>query len=964
MKCPIESLWVAACCAVMLSGARVSAETRTWDGGGGDNNWSTADNWGGTAPVGGDALVFAGTLRGTNVNDLADGTPFAGLTFNSGAGLFSLSGAPIVLGGNIVNNGTASHLLNLNMALDATRTVNTASGNLTLNGVLSGSGGLSKSGNSTLFLNGDNTYEGATAINTGVIRISHPRALGSAAGGTTVASGHRLELAGGITVVDEAVTINGNGGNNNGALQTASGSNTWAGPVIIGASGARLGVTPSNAMLTVTGVISDGASTYNLAIRNADSGGPTVLANTNAYKGETQVIVGILRLGGGDNRLPTNTVVRLGNSSNVAYAQFDLDGCNQTVAGITQDGSTMTRRITNTSTSTVATLTVNNRSLYTYSGFLSGNLNLEKTGTNRLTLVADNDFSGQVAVHDGTLQVGGPWTLHNATLNTGDGPMGVLAFDTNTVFNVGGLVGTNDLAMTNRYGAVMHLRVRGAQSTAFDGQILLGGDFTKIGGGTFAMNNAATYAGRTYLMDGRLVVPTEDVLGVYPEEFVQDQIVFGGGTMSFSSNFVLAVSNRGITLEAGGGKFEQTDVNAVLTVSKNLVGSGGLQKLGAGVLTLPVSNAYEGVTTVSRGILRLTHDQALGSTSGGTVVEGGHQLELSDGVKVTGETLTIFSGGMTVTPLPPSAPQPNRGALQAGVNATAEWAGPVVLSNNAARVGAQDGGHLIISGVIEGGNAGYPFQTSVHPGNRTKGVEVRAQNTYAGKTEIVRGVLFLGVENALPATTILNVHWSAANNAEYAALDLSGFNQTVAGLQNTGNSGGNAVVTNRSATAATLTVIQNINTEYNGVLAGNFAFVKGGTGTLTLTNRNAHSGATTVSGGTLRLVVNNALPGDNAVVLAGGTLDIGATTNTVGSVTVTAQSTLLLGEGEFAVSAQTADEWTGELLLEGTLGPTTLRFQPALTSGQLSRIRYDGGRVVQNAAGYIGEYYGTVIMLR
>lgn len=406
MKSLNESLKIVVCGLAVLSGARVSAETRTWNGGGGDNNWSTADNWGGTAPLGGDALVFAGTVRGTNVNDFADWTSFAGLTFNSGAGLFSLSGAPIVLGGNIVNNGSAAHQINLNMELSATRTVNTASGNLTLNGVLSGSGGLSKSGSSTLFLNGDNTYEGTTEINTGIVRISHPRALGSAAGGTTVASDRRLELAGGITVVDEAVTINGKGGNN-GALQTASGSNTWAGPIIIGSSDARIGVTPSNAMLTVTGVISDGANTYPLIVRNADNGGPTVIANTNAYKGETQVIVGTLRLSGGDNRLPTNTVLRLGNSSNVAYAQFDLDGCNQTVAGIMQDGTTMTRRITNSSTSTVATLTVNNRSLYTYSGFLSGNLNLEKTGTNRLTLVADNDFSGQVAVRDGTLQVGG-----------------------------------------------------------------------------------------------------------------------------------------------------------------------------------------------------------------------------------------------------------------------------------------------------------------------------------------------------------------------------------------------------------------------------------------------------------------------------------------------------------------------------------------------------------------------------
>ena len=35
-----------------------AAATATWTGGGADNNWTNALNWGGTAPVAGDDLVF------------------------------------------------------------------------------------------------------------------------------------------------------------------------------------------------------------------------------------------------------------------------------------------------------------------------------------------------------------------------------------------------------------------------------------------------------------------------------------------------------------------------------------------------------------------------------------------------------------------------------------------------------------------------------------------------------------------------------------------------------------------------------------------------------------------------------------------------------------------------------------------------------------------------------------------
>ena len=63
-----------------------AAATVTWTGNGADDNWSTGANWGGTAPVAGDALVFAGTTRLTPNNDLTASTSFSSITFNAGAG--------------------------------------------------------------------------------------------------------------------------------------------------------------------------------------------------------------------------------------------------------------------------------------------------------------------------------------------------------------------------------------------------------------------------------------------------------------------------------------------------------------------------------------------------------------------------------------------------------------------------------------------------------------------------------------------------------------------------------------------------------------------------------------------------------------------------------------------------------------------------------------------------------------
>src|SRR5688572_4374567 len=77
------------------------AATRTWDGGGGDNRWTTGANWAGdTAPVSGDALRFpAGTPQPLSVNDFASGFNFAALAVE-GAG-YEFTGNAVELTGGV-----------------------------------------------------------------------------------------------------------------------------------------------------------------------------------------------------------------------------------------------------------------------------------------------------------------------------------------------------------------------------------------------------------------------------------------------------------------------------------------------------------------------------------------------------------------------------------------------------------------------------------------------------------------------------------------------------------------------------------------------------------------------------------------------------------------------------------------------------------------------------------------------
>src|SRR4030095_15361049 len=131
--------------------------------------------------------------------------------------------------------------LNLSGAIDTNGQVLTVDGSgvANLSGVVSGAGGIEKSGPGTLSLSGANTYGGVTPVHAGILAITgFGTPLGSAAAGTIVDPGATLQTSGIVTAA-EPLVVNGTGvgggvyGSTIGAFTVASGFATWTGPITL-----------------------------------------------------------------------------------------------------------------------------------------------------------------------------------------------------------------------------------------------------------------------------------------------------------------------------------------------------------------------------------------------------------------------------------------------------------------------------------------------------------------------------------------------------------------------------------------------------------------------------------------------------------------------------------------------------------------------------------------------------------
>ncbi|MDR3456935.1 MAG: autotransporter-associated beta strand repeat-containing protein [Verrucomicrobiae bacterium] len=155
----------------------VNLSSEVWNGGGGNQNWSTNPNWAsGSAPgLTGDSAVFAGTAGLAPSMD--NSYSLTGLSFSSSAGSFIIdtaNGSSLTLTANgILNNSASAETVNVPITLTSTQAFNAASGDLTLNGTVTDGGfGLTKTGAHALTLSGGSSVSGPLLVAAGTFNLT------------------------------------------------------------------------------------------------------------------------------------------------------------------------------------------------------------------------------------------------------------------------------------------------------------------------------------------------------------------------------------------------------------------------------------------------------------------------------------------------------------------------------------------------------------------------------------------------------------------------------------------------------------------------------------------------------------------------------------------------------------------------------------------------------------------------
>lgn len=507
------------------------------------------------------------------------------------------------------------------------------------------------------------------------------------------------------------------------------------------------------------------------------------------------------------------------------------------------------------------------------------------------------------------------------------------------------LVGTGNFVLgnVNTVGSVTNSNVtisNGAINvSATSGNGIRFGSTTQAGG---------TVTGVFNLDGGTVTAPSVTRVTPTGTGVINATFNFNGGTLvanktnaTFLQNLTTAsVKANGARINSNG--FDITIAQALLDGT----GGGGLEKLGAGTMTLTGANTYAGTTTISAGTLQLGNGGTTGSLGAGAIVNNGtlainrsNALTLSSGISGTGGVNVLGSGTTTIAGVNTYTGDTNANAgrlnIAGSLTSAVNVASSVNLGGEGSTTGALtfSGTHALLfdpttPGALTAGSVNASAATiTVTPTTAGSGTGIVVLSAAGGITGTVgvnffftgRGTTYLNGTSTelLFDSTAATVKWRGNDGTNPTFWDLTTtnwlngptadqyFDGDVAVFDDTATSFAVAV---QGASVSPGSVTFDNATTYTvsgGGITGFGTLTKTGSGVVVLENTNTFTGGTTISAGTLQLgnggptgslvgaIVNNATLatdfGANAVTVASEISGTGAVVqNGSGTVSLTA----------------------------------------------------------------------------
>jgi fibronectin-binding autotransporter adhesin len=258
----------------------------------------------------------------------------------------------------------------------------------------------------------------------------------------------------------------------------------------------------------------------------------------------------------------------------------------------------------------------------TFTGVVSGNRNLTKTGTGTLVLSGANTYKGTTTINAGTVSINSASSLGTSNtavfLNQSATLRATGTFATSRGITLGGTGGPSS-------GGTLEVTL--ANNVTRTGIISGNGSLTKTGTGILTLNAANTYTGGTYVLGGTLATNNSSSLGPQPTLGSSNYAVHLAGGTTLLAGFN-NVSARQIELgynSAGSATINVTQANTLQT-NGLVYGNGGLIKTGLGTEILTNANTYTGGTAINGGTLQVNNTSGSGTGTGAVAVNSGGTL--------------------------------------------------------------------------------------------------------------------------------------------------------------------------------------------------------------------------------------------------------------------------------------------------------------------------------------------------